>query len=333
MKKQLLILFSFLLMHSVSGQEQWTMFSKVTATWCSNCGSWGWTMFEDALDATENDNVLAWTLHYSGDLRNPTAEAIADNFNAFAQPRFYINNDDIGVNSGNISNKIDELTETVNLLNSFAPFAAVDANAVYDGYKIAGDTQIEFLDDSPGNYYLGVYLVKDHIINPQANQGSMADHRFVLMDHFGDNIFGNMIVSPQGNAGDMFSENFTKDIEIDLLDVSDYYVVTVLWNQITDGSYRVFNLDVAQVEYLASNVVDESILSNYKIWVADKSVNIVPQTDSEYAVEIMTIDGKLIHEQKASGEINIPLNSVNESILVTRISSENKQASQRLFLK
>jgi hypothetical protein len=333
MKKQLSILLCVFILQAGYGQEQWSMFSKVTASWCSNCGSWGWTMFEEGLDAMENQNVLSWTLHYSGDLRNPTAEALVDNFSANGQPVFFINNDNMSVNSGNINQKIAELEETVTLLNAFAPFAAVEVTAAYDGYKIYGDAQVEYMDDSPGNYYVSHYLIKDHIISPQTNQGSMADHRFVLMDHFGDEVFGNLIASPQADAGDVFDETFSKELEIADEDVADYYVATVLWNQISNGSYRVFNLDVTQVQNLPSNVVDESILEQFNLSLNNKTLNVVPTTNESYTVEILSVDGKLVEKQTSNQAMSINLDQINNSIFIARIISDNKQASQRFFIK
>lgn len=333
MKKHLSILLCVFILQTGFGQEQWSMFSKVTASWCSNCGSWGWTMFEDGLEAMENRNVLSWTLHYSGDLRNPTAEAIVDNFNANGQPVFYINNDNMFVNSGNINQKIAELEETVDLLNAFAPFASVEVTAAYDGYKIYGDAQVEYMDDSPGNYYLSHYLIKDHIISPQSNQGSMADHRFVLMDHFGDEVFGDLIASPQANAGDVFDASFNKDLEIADEDVADYYVATVLWNQISNGSFRVFNLGVTQVQNLPSNVIDESILDKFKLSLNNKVLNIVPINNESYTVEILSMDGKLIEKQTSNHAISMNLEQINSSVFIARVIADNKQASQRFFIK
>ena len=335
MKKHLSILLCVFILQTGFGQEQWSMFSKVTASWCSNCGSWGWTMFEDGLEAMESRNVLSWTLHYSGDLRNPTAEAIADNFNANGQPIFFVNNDNMFVNSGNINQKISELEETVDLLNAFAPFASVEVTAAYDGYKIYGDAQVEYMDDSPGNYYLNHYLIKDHIISPQTNQGNMADHRFVLTDHFGDEVFGELIASPQADAGFVFDASFEKEIETEIADedVADYYVATVLWNQISNGSYRVFNLGVTQVQNLPSNVVDESILENFNMTLNNRTLNVVPSTNENFTVEVLSMDGKLIKKQTANQTISLNLDQMNGSIFIARITSDNKQASQRFFVK
>ena len=66
-----LLLFFALSFSNIHAQDvpevQRTLLTKVTATWCPSCGSWGWSFFEDIIE----DNTGKATFmgaHHSGNL-------------------------------------------------------------------------------------------------------------------------------------------------------------------------------------------------------------------------------------------------------------------------
>ena len=333
MKKYVFILVLAAFSSNVGAQDQMSMFSKVTATWCPLCGDWGWTLFEEGLEAMEDKNVLSMTLHYSGELQNQTAKDLADNLNANGQPRFYLNDDYLSFSSSSIPEDVMELEESVDFLNSFPPFASVSTSAVYNGYNIEVASEFEFLETIPGNYFIVSYLIKDHIIAPQSNQGSMADHRYVLMDSFGDETFGVSIASPEAESGltSAFVEMY--DIEIAEEDVSDYYVATVIWNFLeTTQTYRFFNASVSQVSFLPSSTIDETLFNDYKVHVDNHTLNI--NTDkSDYQISVLNMEGKLITSKVCNGSTQINLSDLNSQMLIINITEGERHSSKRIFLK
>ncbi len=65
MKKFTLIFTMMITMLSTQAQEisndQWTIMTKTSATWCTNCGAWGWDMFKDLIDDNQDKNVIIWS--------------------------------------------------------------------------------------------------------------------------------------------------------------------------------------------------------------------------------------------------------------------------------
>lgn len=90
-KKTFMLLVAALFIMKAAAQQveevQRTLITKRTASWCINCGTWGWTLF-DGLVADNEDKSVLIAAHYDGDLENAAAEEITDNFGGFYQPRF-----------------------------------------------------------------------------------------------------------------------------------------------------------------------------------------------------------------------------------------------------
>jgi len=333
MKNNILVFLFSLTVSVAFGQEQWTMFSKVTADWCPNCGTYGWTMMKDAIEAVEDENVLVLNLHHSGGLSNPTAEDIVDNFQTFSQPRFFINNDDMSVSSGNVSAKVNELVETVELLNQFAPFASVSSTAVYNGSSIETTADVEFLETSDGNYYLATYLIKDHVIHNQASQGANADHPFVLVDAISSTSFGTPFASPTAMQGMTFSETLVYDITIDEADLADYYVATVIWNFLeTTQTYRFFNATRVNIENQASSIDDNALDDAYKITLNNQMLSVETTEADDYTLSVITIDGKVITQNQFKGNTSIDLSHIQNQMVVVNLIKNNQQTTKRFVM-
>ena len=82
----LLIFFGFAMSAQVPDAPQTSMpvITKIAATWCPPCGSWGWDFFEHMLEDNTDDAIIM-AVHHSGDLVNPTASALTSNLNASSQ--------------------------------------------------------------------------------------------------------------------------------------------------------------------------------------------------------------------------------------------------------
>lgn len=108
------IYLALIILSSLTVNSQNTpVFTKVTATWCPNCGNWGWEYMETMKDMFATGDAVVLGAHFSGDLANPTSEWFADNLNSVGQPKFYVNNERITVSSGNWSTKVQETVDAV----------------------------------------------------------------------------------------------------------------------------------------------------------------------------------------------------------------------------
>jgi hypothetical protein len=316
--------------------QQWTMISKVTATWCSFCGQYGWDMFEGTIEEidVEQDNVLAWTLHYSGDLQNTAARDITDNFNNFGQPTFFVNNDDINVNQNNVSDKIAEAKETASFLNDLAPLASVDVKADYNGGAFLIEASTEFLADVMGDYFLSVFLVEDNVINFQQSQGSDAVHKYVLRQSLLEDTWGENIVVGEVAAGytDGVDIEFPKVLS-DNEELSDYYIAAVLWNKDASGTYRVINMNRVQVQELASSTAEPSSDLGFAIHSSEGSIMVEQTAASNYEVQIYSLNGQKVYADKVYGNQKLNLNLEAGSIYLVHLVKDGKISTDKILIK
>jgi len=311
--------------------QQWSLFSKVTATWCPNCGSWGWAMMEQTQDALVDKNAFTWTIHYSGDLQNPTAQDLRNNLGSNGQPVFYLNDDNIGALSSNYPSKVGEVSETVDLLSSLGAFVDVQVSATYDD-MLNVEVELEFVEDVMGEYYLGVYLVENNVIANQANQGPMTSHPNVVRRSFFGDTFGPQIaIDPL--KGFTISDNFTEDLALGPDDeVEDFSVVAIVWNLNVNDQYRMFNLGVAQVSETSSNT-DLELESKFDLSTNGNQIQINTENNIAYTLNVYDLLGKQIHSSALNGisEISVPTNS--SSIYLVEILHEGKRMGKKVFLK
>jgi len=330
-------IFSLILCFAAIGMQaqeatQWSLFSKVTATWCPNCGSWGWAMMEQTMDALEDKNAFAWTIHYSGDLENQTAVDLRNNLGASGQPVFYLNDDNVGALSNNYPAKVTEVSETVDLLSSLGSFVAVDVDATY-GDQLTVDVNIEFVEDVMGEYYLGVYLVENNVIANQANQGQNTSHPNVLRKALSASSFGpQVVVDP--DKGFTYSDSFTEDLILGPDDdVEDFSVVAIVWNLNVNNQYRMFNLGLDQVSQATSSVSDLALRSKFNVQAVHNELRVIADNNDVYTIKLYDLNGKQIFSETKNGSANIPLESNGTSIYLVEIQQDGNRFTEKVFIK
>ena len=192
MKTIFTFLFSFSFAFAMFGQ-QYTLLSKQTADWCPRCGQWGWEFVKQVQEEMQGENLIYWGLHFDGGQATPTSQAIVSNFDTGYQPVFFLNQDNLNVSSSNISAKVEELKQTVQLLNSFPSSIEVDVEASIIGTTVTADVKVSFDEGTETDYNLGVYLVRDNVVAFQSGQGSMASHPNLLDVAFHTDPWGDII--------------------------------------------------------------------------------------------------------------------------------------------
>ena len=86
-------------------QTQRPLITKRTASWCPNCGGWGWTFFRNVMD-DNNGKAVFFANHYDGIHTSPTTLALATNFGGVSQPLFFLNNTNQSVSSGSTATQL-----------------------------------------------------------------------------------------------------------------------------------------------------------------------------------------------------------------------------------
>lgn len=210
---------------------QRTLITKRTASWCPNCGTWGWTLFE-GLIADNEDKAVLMAAHYSGNYETQAATDITDNFGGFYQPRFFLNETDINATSSNGSEKRMEVKQAVDEAFSQMPVANVGFAPVFADNTLSVEAKVKFFQDADGEYYLGLYLLESNFTGYQSGIGSDATHHKVLRYSFTDDSFGLPVVNGPVSAGAGFDLSF--HLEIGAVEGYDYEVAGIIWKKEND---------------------------------------------------------------------------------------------------
>lgn len=220
-------------------QIQKTLITKRTATWCPYCGTWGWDFFE-SVDGAVGEKAVLVAAHFGGSsLENPTSLDWVTNLGSSSQPKFFINNDLLTVNSSNMPDALNVLKGQVDNNYLQAPVANVGLQTGWSGPDLSIQTRTQFFQDANGEYYLGIYLVEDEVLATQAGQTGQVSHHHILRGDATPNTFGELILNGAVSAGETFTKSFTTAIGSYKID--DLDIVGVIWKK-ENNKYLVVNV-------------------------------------------------------------------------------------------
>ena len=225
-------------------QQSMGLVTKMTATWCGPCGSWGWTLWEDIIAEVGEKSVLMSVYSpTSSELNNTTAAQWGSDFDVQGYPNYCVNgkNRTAYSSSGGIYTSTTK-TNAVNASDSTystSPVAAAVYSKVISGTTITVNTATQFFSAASGEYYLGVYVIEDGVIEDQSGDaGAGASHHVVLRGAMDGNAYGTLLVN--GTAGtDVMENTFTMEMESDWV-ADNITIGLVIWNKVS-GSYNFVN--------------------------------------------------------------------------------------------
>ena len=342
MKKFTLTFTMMIAMLSTQAQEvstdQWTIMTKTSATWCGNCGSWGWDLFKDLIEDNGNKNVIIWPSHNSGDLDNDASVDINTGWGSFAQPQFFVNSDNFNVTSSNSQAARVEINGYIDALLGFGALAGVGVDATYDGETLSVTGKAEFftgLED--GDYHLAFYLLKDHVIANQASVGPNADHRYVLTDKITESTFGQQIVEGAVASGSTYTVEASKEIAD--IDLDNDEVIAILWNLRADGVFAFFNANRNMISSTSAaveipGISDISTRQNGNEIILDI---ITQQNVGAVQSRLVNISGKIIATQdinviKGSNQISYSTNNLPAGTYLVQITANGKMHTEKLII-
>ncbi len=289
--------FSFVANAQEVQEKQGSLITKVTATWCPNCGTWGWGFFKDVV-ADNQENAISWGVHYSGDLINPTASAIANNLSFQGQPVFFIGASNQGVNSGNTTDKRTQIATAVTENALLAPVANVGVNAEKVDGEINVQAKVKFFQEADGEYYLAMYAVEDDLVFQQSPIGMGAIHPKILRASFTDDKFGNLLSSGAISADAEFDQTFSLSLGASWV-VENVEVAAVIWKKEGDNYTFVNGINVTEfAELVATNELTADI-AEVKVMPTISSDQINVQlnlkTSSQNAeISVFDVNGKKV---------------------------------------
>ncbi len=263
-------------------QKQRSLLTKRTADWCPNCGTYGWTYFKAAIEQNGNKAIYI-AAHYDGNLKDAAAEEITDNFGAFYQPKFFINEIEQGVNSGNVNAKLEVLKTQVDAAFEEMPEVNCGFEPIYENGAFNVAAKVKFFQAMQGDFYLGIYLLEDHVTAPQASVGANAVHRHLFRKSFTAETFGKSIINGSVTAG----QTFDLDFALTVPDTTnhEYEVIGIIWEKVGD-------------KYIPANVwqpgLDETVSSVFNP-APQNSILVFPTVTSQVAnISVESIENQSV---------------------------------------
>ncbi len=319
------------------GQGNRPVLTKVSATWCPNCGSWGWNMMDKMVSEIGAENATIMAIHHSGELNNAVNASFSENLNINSQPSFYFNNTRINVNGASIDQAIDEMKTMIDEMNSSQPEMEVKVHGYYgenEGDVIA-DVTVDVNQTMTGEFTLGVYLLGDDYVHFQSGQGNDAEHKKLLLgtftnDHFGDNISdaGEVAV---GTYELSFTNTFT-------LRETPYDIAVIVWRKDGD-TYMIQNSSMVEnIATLSSNENLEWIDSS-NVYFDGNNVNVeinALNNIGTYKLSVLDVNGKLVYQDtdRTESQLSQAINAASWSsgMYIINVQSEIGAISEKLMI-
>ncbi len=347
MKKNTTIILTILLfyLNGIFAQDvpeiQQSLITKITATWCPNCGSWGWDFYED-IYADNADKALIITAHRSGDLQSDVGVDFTSNFGVNYQPFFIVNNENQNVNSTNTASKRSAIQNLVNNNYSLSPIANAGLQVTKDGNSLIVQTKTRFFQNAMGEYYLGVYVIEDGVINFQQGIGNDAVHKNVMRASMSSSSFGELIANGNIDADSEFDKEFS--IQLGNWNVNNLEIATIIWKK-EGNTYQFVNAHSTHeiMTVGISNIAEDNISFNVYPNVTSTTATIELQFKdgpSDIQLELFDSFGKKISTifegETANGTYIFELNksSINtKGLYFIMLSLKNSISTRKLIFQ
>lgn len=323
MKNQVLLLLLFLSIPCLSqnvSDKKMALFSKTTATWCGNCGTWGWTLFDDVYLDETLPKFVSVKLHSSSTsaLYSEDASSLVQNLGIPAgQPRFNVNLKLLSGSSSSTVSEIKALIDSTGQLNA-------DINAGFNleilpNNEINVQTKTKVFNAINGEYYLGVYLTEKDIVNSQAGQGENAVHKIILRNALTEDVMGDLIGSGDLEAGAEFDNSYGFSVP-EGINTDNIQIFVVIWKKVGNEFVYESAFTKTQEEQAAevNEVVDgiEDIQLNFDFNISNENgvssyrINTI-ESNQDLKIDLYNSNGQLVQAlfegvttNELSGEIS-----------------------------
>jgi hypothetical protein len=295
-----------------------SLVTKVTASWCINCGTWGWMFFENTLE-DNGDNATFIAAHYSGDLSTPAGQELADGLGATGQPLFYFGEERLFVSSSNIGTEAAALKALVdeNTAKTATANTAIVAGDLVDG-KIEMTANTKFFQEAEGEFYLSILLIEDGVVNSQSGQGASAVHKNVLRAAATSSVFGDLLAEGVVPADTEFQTDFVFDLDPSWVE-TNLSVSFILWNKV-NGNFEFVNTATTNALFSITSA-SEQILdkSTYQLTsnIVDHQTQLtIGMNDAvgNASVQLVNLQGSVVKEYwngQIETQTSIDINSSN----------------------
>lgn len=318
-----LAIFSFCFLATGISQHN-PVFSKVTATWCPNCGAWGWDYMEAMKDEFASGPALPLGVHHSGDLENETSSWWADNLNSSGQPVFFLNNERLSVGGSTWQDAVETHKAMADVL-SVGDRGDFTIPVLYmDGDVITATIDIETIPTVPNRLNLGMYVYENNVENNQSQQGPNALHPNVLRASMSDEFQGQHII----NHG---TYDFTYTVD-PTWNKDELGVLIVIWEEKSGTQEFVYSRFVDGISGLSST---DEILNSSDFTFADTEAALTISTENKetYQLSFTDMQGRQISSTSFQYETTISKSNLTSGMYIATLRSGNKVLSQQVFVR
>jgi len=344
MKNLLTFLLAFCLFSAAVAQEpvQNSLVTKITASWCINCGTWGWQFFEGALEDNQ-DKTTVIAAHYSGDLSTTAGQELASGLGASGQPVFFFGEERLFVNSGNIASEQSSLKIMVDENATNTPIAntAIVSGELVNG-KINMTANTKFFQGTEGEFYLSILLVENDVVNQQSGQGANAVHKNILRASATSSAFGDLLIEGAVQADTELQNNFVFDLDPSWNE-NNLSVSFILWNKVND-KFEFVNTATQNELFSITSSTSEQRLDKNAYQLASNLIDNQTQliigmngTIGNASVQLVNLQGGVVKEYW-NGEINsqttIDINSsgLAQGTYLINIKLEDREATEKIVI-
>ena len=334
--KQLNTLLLVFLLSSISfGQDkQASLLIKKTADWCPFCGTYGWTFFKKVKEDTKDLPSIMIAMHYSGGLRNSTAEDLNANFSGPGQPVFFNNGRDMFVSSGNVDAKAKEYVDSLNNRASRKPNIKIETKLIPKGSQYTAQLEIENEAAlSNVQYSVSLYLLRDNLIFNQASVGPNASHTNVLSGSLTPTTFGLPVYTGSVAAKTKFSvsQDFGP-VTLHNGKPEDVKIAAIVWNKNAQGKYDFVNGVITPLSQLSTSV---DLLTTKPAFKAYQKGNVLEiQKEQTGVIQIFNLKGeKVISSYSEENEVQIDLANFKTGLYIVQLNNNTGTTSERVFIQ
>jgi len=211
------------------------LYTKITATWCPPCGSWGWDLSKEINDEIEGSGVgLSVYGSSTSKMTNFTAQALTTDIGISGYPNFALN----GVNQTATSETggIFTAQTKTNVVDGATAFASspvemgVGGKLTWEDSKLNIDLAVKAFKEQSGEYTVAAYIVEDGVMEEQSSQTGDVAHHNVLRgsangETYGTDFTGSLTA---GSQTEMETMDYGVDPEWNKDNIS---VVAVIWKK------------------------------------------------------------------------------------------------------
>ncbi len=336
MRKNIYLVAILFLTFLTSGMSQRTaVMSKVTATWCTNCGTYGWSLMEDLKSEYQANGTDALVLgvHYSGNLQSDLGKWFSSNLGFFGQPQFFVANERYPVTSGSWQTQIEGIREGISRYVNDDPSFTSTSIRTSDNIDTNGDFNISIDVSHDGNtsedLYLSVYIFENNVEDVQASQQGVVMHPNVLRESVTDEFSGDQIVSVGDAAQDMnFNYTWTPNSDYNIDNVG---VLAIVWRKVGDDyimdsstAIKEWSSQLSSTEQFVDN--DFTVLNN------NNTIEVSSNESGTYQAQLVNAQGQVISQKKFADRTTLSSDNLSSGLHILSISQNNKQISYKLYI-